>query len=277
MKIPFKKMSGAGNDFIVVDNRDHKLPDLESVTRNVCNRSNAFGGADGFIAIENSGKAEFEMKYFNADGSTGAMCGNGGRCAARFALVNGIVPSKHVLFEAVGSIYRADVTGDRVRLAMPDPRAIRLNFKLSVRGQQVTCHYVNVETPHAVIFIKDIIAPQYRSVDDLDINGWGKDVRMHPDFSPEGANANFAELLNDGTVKLRTFERGVEGETLACGTGSVATAIVAHLLHKIAPPVHILTKSGETLAVDFSDMNGDIRNLSLEGSANILSEGLIEL
>jgi diaminopimelate epimerase len=277
MKIPFKKMSGAGNDFIVVDNRDHKLSDLETVTRNVCNRGNTFGGADGFIAIENSDKAEFEMKYFNADGSTGAMCGNGGRCAARFALVSGIVPSEHLMFEAVGNIYRADVTGERVRLAMPDPRTIRLNTKLSVRGQQVTCHYVNVETPHAVIFIKDIQTPHYSSVDDLDINGWGKDVRMHPDFSPEGANANFAELLNDGTVKLRTFERGVEGETLACGTGSVATAIVAHLLHNFPPPIRILTKSGEILAVDFTDANGNIRDLSLEGSANILSEGLLEL
>jgi diaminopimelate epimerase len=277
MKIPFTKMSGAGNDFIVIDNRENILSELNVVAKKICNRKNEFGGADGFISIERSDKASFEMKYFNADGSNGAMCGNGGRCAARFALQKDIVSSKHLSFIAIGNMYYADIDGERVRLAMPDPKDIALNFSLIVNRQIVTCHYVNVETPHAIIFIVDIQKVSSTSLDEFDVVGWGKELRWHRNFVPRGANANFAELLSNKMVKLRTYERGVEGETLACGTGSVATAIAAHCLYNIPSPVQILTRSGEILVVGFSDMGGNIHSLSLEGTANILLEGFFEI
>ena len=278
MKIPFKKMSGAGNDFIVVDNRDGILGDaIERLVPVICDRTTAWGGADGFIAIVPSKSTEFEMLYFNADGSTGAMCGNGGRCAARFALTEHIVKHGHMTFDVVGSTYTADVHGTRVRLMMPPPKEIRLGHKLDVMNQRITCHYVNVETPHAIIFIEDIIDPKLDSLQELDIETWGLAVRNHPNFSPEGANANFAHIRKDGTVVLRTYERGVEGETLACGTGSVATAIVAHLVYNIPAPVRIATASGETLVVDFVREEKLFRELSLEGSAVVVAEGEFDL
>jgi len=277
MKIPFTKMSGAGNDFIVIDNRANIVSGLNVVAKKICNRKNEFGGADGFISIEDSDKASFEMKYFNADGSNGAMCGNGGRCAARFALQKEIVFSKHLSFIAIGNIYYADIDGERVRLAMLDPKNIALNFSLIVHQQIVTCHYVNVGSPHAIIFIVDFKNMQSVSLDEFDVIGWGKELRWHRNFVPQGVNANFAELLSSKMIKLRTYERGVESETLACGTGSVATAIAAHCLYNIPSPVQILTRSGEILVVGFSATEGNIHSLSLEGTANILFEGYFEI
>ncbi len=278
MKIPYKKMSGAGNDFIVVDDRAHRLPKpIAAFVPRVCDRATPWGGADGFIAIVNSPTAEFEMLYFNADGSTGAMCGNGGRCAARFALLVHAVQSGHMEFEVVGQRYVADVDRDRVRLMMPPPRVLEFNRTLSAMDRKITCHYVNVETPHAIIFISDIKSPPINSLNELDIAAWGPAVRLHPDFQPEGANANFAMIAGDGIVHLRTWERGVEGETLACGTGSVATALTAHFVHHLPAPVRIATASGETLVVDFTDTNGIISNLSLEGSAVVEREGEMEI
>ncbi len=277
MKIPYVKMSGAGNDFIVVDNRNGALASLDLLARKVCDRQASYGGADGFIAIEGSERGSFEMKYFNADGSSAMMCGNGGRCAARFAVMEGITANPEFSFAAVGSLYRAVVDGDRVRLTMPNPKETELRFTLALHSCAMQCSYINVETPHAVIFFSDIIPQPVAALEAMNINGIGKEIRLHERFAPLGANANFAEVLPDNTVRLRTYERGVENETLACGTGAVATAIAAHFLYAIVPPVKILTKSTETLTVDFTDSNGSIENLSLEGSANVLGEGEIEV
>lgn len=278
MKIPFKKMSGAGNDFIMVDNRARILPEpIAAIVPRVCDRNTPWKGADGFIAIVESPRAQFEMLYYNADGSTGAMCGNGGRCAARFALLGGVVPKEHMIFEVVGEEYTADVDRERVRLMMPPPRVLDFNRTRAVLGQQVRCHYVNVETPHAIIFLPDIHIAAPESLLELDIAVWGPAVRLHPDFQPEGANANFAHINDDGVVALRTWERGVEGETLACGTGSVATALAAHFVHGIPAPVRIATASGETLLVDFRDDGGAITGLSLAGSAVVEHEGAFDL
>lgn len=278
MKIPFKKMSGAGNDFIVVDNRDGMLPlPIQRVVAIACERSTAWHGADGFIAIVPAKDTEFEMLYFNADGTTGAMCGNGGRCAARFALTEHIAKKGHMTFDAVGNRYVADVEGSRVKLAMPPPRAMDFNRTMSVMGRSITYHYVNVETPHAVIFLDDMHEPKLESLGDLDITAWGPAVRMHPALAPEGANANFVRIKDNGMVVLRTYERGVEGETLACGTGSVATALTAHFIRGVKPPVRVATASGETLVVDFVRDGESVRELTLEGSAVFEEEGELEV
>jgi diaminopimelate epimerase len=278
MRIPYKKLSGAGNDFIIVDDRSRILPTpYEAFVPRLCHRATPWGGADGFIAITDAPDAQFAMHYFNADGSTGAMCGNGGRCAAQFALLSGIVAGPHIEFTVLNTRYTADVFPDSIRLSLPSPRCIELNRRMSLFDRDIRFHYVNVETPHAVIFLEDLDGLRPASLDALDIAKLGPPVRNHPTLQPEGANANFAEVRGENRVALRTYERGVEGETLACGTGSVSTAIVAHLIRGVQTPVHILTRSGEELIVDVVMSDNMVESLTLEGSARVVGEGTLEL
>ncbi len=278
MRVHYKKLSGAGNDFIVVDDRAGTLPKpYEAFVPRICDRATPWGGADGFIAITAAPDAQFAMHYFNADGSTGAMCGNGGRCAARFAVLGGIARGPHLEFTVLGTRYTAEVGPDHITLSLPPPRAIELNRRMSLFDRDIRFHFVDVETPHAVIFLDDLDGLRPASLDDLDIDTLGPPVRNHPTLLPEGANANFAEVRGVDFVALRTFERGVEGETLACGTGSVSTAIVAHLVRGVRTPVRIQTKSGEILTVGFTAHNGAIGDPTLEGSAVVVGEGDIEI
>ncbi len=269
----YKKYSGAGNTFLIVNNiagdiTNHKgiVSDLMGIKGNE--------KYDGVIFVESSDIADFHMNYYNKDGTGNALCGNGLRCTARYIVDNKLSEQKIITLEAVGRIYKSEILDDGlISISFPPPNYIKLNFNLKVNfsewWQQLRMHYVDVGSPHIVLFIKNIRNPIIKHLYEVDINDWGRNIRMHKDLMPEGANVNFVELKSyeRSELEIRSYERGVEGETLSCGTGAVSTAIVAYSVYDLIPPVKILTKSGEYLTVDFKAEEGKISNLSLAGNA----------
>lgn len=276
----YEKMSGAGNTFIMFDGRD--LPDgidFGRLAPTICDAAQDHEGADGLIAIYPWVDGDFEMRYYNRDGSTGMMCGNGGRCAVRFAADHGYVSDPDsISFINAGVPYSAALTERGVRVEFPDPKRFKLKFKLNILGAMRTCHYADVGTPHAVMIIDEVGVSDLLHVSQLDLEVWGKTLRHHPDFAPEGANANFVEVLpEDSGIRLRTYERGVEAETGACGTGAISSAIITSALRGIQPPVTVITTSGATLWVDFRIEDGHVTHVSLEGDAGVVGTGEMEI
>ncbi|MFQ5596479.1 MAG: diaminopimelate epimerase [Nitrospiria bacterium] len=269
--IPFWKMSGSGNDFIVIDYRK-PIPSQDEMrvfVSKVCRRGLSVG-ADGVILIRSSTKADYGWHYYNADGGEVEMCANGSRCAARFAVENGIAPAKH-RFETLSGFVDAEVisgTGGRVRVRLPDPSGLDLNVSIDISGKAGIGHTVNTGVPHVVYFVEDL--------ERVDVIGLGRKTRYHPLFAPEGTNANFVTVINPHQMKIRTYERGVENETLACGTGAIGAALVATALEKTMPPVSLRTRSGVMLVVDFRQERLDFKDISLEGDARIIYKGEIE-
>ncbi len=270
INLSFTKMTGAGNDFVVIDNREHVIhDDLEKFARRVSDRR--FGvGSDGLLLLEPSSHADFLMRYFNADGSIGAMCGNGGRCIAKFAHNLGIVPEE-MKFEAVGFVYRASVRKDTVRLSMKNPTRIE-SMTLQIDGKDLKAFYVDTGAPHVVLFSDELGIP----LDEVDVDSIGRMVRWHEKFQPYGTNVNVVQLLTDNRIYNRTFERGVEGETLACGTGSVATALVVAAKAGLTSPVDVQTKSGQMLVVDFKSSKGTFIDVVLQGDARVTFMGQLK-
>jgi diaminopimelate epimerase len=264
--IEFTKASGAGNDFVLVNNWDGTL-DVNQFELAAALCSRPFGvGADGLLVLQKSSKAHFQMCYYNADGSYGGMCGNGGRCIARYAYLFDLAPQS-MTFEALDHVYSAEVIGERVRLKMKQPTDFRPEVRLEIAGQPTIVQFINTGSPHVVLMLRD--------VDSFDVQGWGASIRNNPLFLPEGTNVNFVRIVSPDTIQVRTYERGVEGETLACGTGSVAGAAVAHITKGMNQPVHVRVKSGEELLVYLEGSDGKITDASLEGSAHILFEGRV--
>ncbi len=269
-KITFTKVVGSGNDFVIIANRDSKLNnDLSNLAKNVCRRKVSIG-ADGLLVLEDSSKADFKMRVFNPDGSEVTMCGNGARCSALYAYTNKWC-SDTLKIEVGAGIIEAQVKDDRVRLRMTDPTEIKLDNDLGIGNTIFKTHFINSGVPHVVHFLKDGI-----NIDDYPVKQMGRKIRYHKIFEPEGTNANFVKVTSENRLKLRTYERGVEDETLACGTGAVASGIVSHLVNGTKQPVEVLTKSQDTLKVYFSVNNKKIRDVYLEGSAKIVYEGGIE-
>jgi len=267
MRIPitFTKASGAGNDFVILNNiRGDIAVDYPAFARVACDRHFGIGG-DGLLVVEKSTIADFAMRYFNADGSWGGMCGNGGRCIARYAHVGGIAGARQ-RFEALGHIYEAEVGSATVRLHMKDPVAYRDVIPLDVSGSSLLVSFVDTGAPHAVVVGEAVL-------ESIDVTALGRALREHPHFRPDGTNVNFIRKRGDSSVQLRTYERGVEAETLACGTGSVASALVASDRCGLKSPVRVLVKSGEELIVHFRGTKGDWSDVSLEGSAHLLFSG----
>ncbi|RKY62777.1 MAG: diaminopimelate epimerase [Candidatus Latescibacterota bacterium] len=265
MGITFSKMNGAGNDFVVLDNREGKVKDYSEFVRKVCRRRLGVG-ADGALFVEHSTRpdVDFRMRYFNADGSEAEMCGNGGRCIARFAYLKGIAgPS--MSFETMAGVYRAEVKDDRVMLEMLPPKHILLQFELDLGDREIVANFADTGVPHVVAFGGD--------VDRVPVKELGRLIREHERFAPAGTNANFAQVLDRHTIKLRTYERGVEDETLACGTGVVAAAVLGALLGRVDPPVSVLTRSGVVLTVHFRREGKAIQDVLLEGDAVLVFEG----
>jgi diaminopimelate epimerase len=263
MKLAFVKASGAGNDFVVLDYRRNDLPaDLSTLARTLCHRHLGIG-ADGVLYIEPSSRAHFRMNYYNADGTTGGMCGNGGRCSARYAALTGLAPST-MRFEALDYIYDAVVNGENVRLHMKNPSQFRPVSQLSVLDRTFSGYFINTGTPHFVTRVDDL--------DLLDVHGLGRALRHHAEFSPEGTNANFVARSGTGLAQ-RTYERGVEAETLACGTGSVASALVHALTEGMKSPIEVKVLSGELLRIHFERHGDIIENVWLEGSARMIFRG----
>jgi diaminopimelate epimerase len=263
--IPFFKMSGSGNDFILIDNRDGVVDEenLSQWIASVCRRKHSVG-ADGLILIEHSKRADFKWRFFNADGGEAEMCGNGGRCVARLAHIRGIA-SESLSFETQAGVVRAQVTGKSVKLEMPEPSSVVLGYSLQVESKTVTVSSVTVGVPHAVLWVDDI--------ESVPILTMGPAIRYHEQFVPAGTNVNFVQILDDGGLAIRTYERGVEDETLACGTGSVAAALVAAENNLVQSPGVLRTRGGEVLKIHFEKKENGFSNVFLEGDARVIYEG----
>lgn len=263
--LPFFKMCGSGNDFIIVDNRNHVVEEhaLPEFIAAVCRRKMSVG-ADGFILIEDSDTVDFKWRFFNSDGSIGEMCGNGARCAARFAYETGIA-GENMEFETLAGIISAVIVKDRVKIKMTDPSSALLDQSLEIDGRQVAFSSINTGVPHVVIDVEDS--------DRADVVRLGRIIRRHSTFEPEGTNVNFISRREPGTYAIRTYERGVEDETLACGTGSVAGALIMAVKFRAASPVNIITRSNCCLIVYFKEKNGNFQDVFLEGDARIISTG----
>jgi len=274
MKISFTKMSGAGNDFVVIDNRSGIIVNGPEIARKLCDRRWGIG-ADGLLLVEKSRKAHYRMMYYNADGSYGGMCGNGGRCIAAFAVRHGLAPPRHS-FEALKYIYRVHVGREEVTLWMKNPRELLTNVAISLEGKRQVVNFVDTGAPHAVVAVRDLKVRK-RRLEDLDVVGLGRKLRSHRFFTSGGTNVNFIELKRRKSLKIRTYERGVENETLACGTGSIAAAVIAHELWGLEPPVKIVPQSHVPLWVNFEVEGDEIVNVSLRGPAEVIFEGKTEL
>lgn len=265
--LSFTKMSGAGNDFIVLDHRTPLIPEVEqpAFAKRVCRRMFSVG-ADGLILIEDSDTADFCWRFYNADGSVAEMCGNGARCAARFAFAKGIAGAS-MLFETLAGVIEAWVNDDHtVRLRMTEPAEYRSNLAVMLDGRQRSLFFVNTGVPHAVLFVDEgEVVP---------VPEWGRVARFHPLFQPAGTNVNFVRKIGENTIEVRTYERGVEDETMACGTGAVASALFAAITGEAVSPVQVVTSGGERLTILF-DLRDGVRaeNVFLQGPARIIYEG----
>jgi diaminopimelate epimerase len=272
--IEFYKMSGSGNDFIIIDNRSgvFSFSDIPLAVSKLCRRGLSVG-ADGLILlVETDDKGlDFAWEFYNADGSKASMCGNGARCATRLAYLLGISGRKIAFLTSVGKIEAEVKSEGRVKLGMESPTNIRLDQSLDVDGRKIRYHFATAGVPHVVIEVKGL----GEDIEDIDVGGLGGKIRYHPDFSPEGTNVNFVSVGEDKIVKIRTYERGVEGETMACGTGAVTAAIIMYLKEKIRPPVFVLPKSGIAINVHFGTSGKKIKDVFLEGDARLIYRGKI--
>ncbi|MCU0452111.1 MAG: diaminopimelate epimerase [Bacteroidetes bacterium] len=270
MKILFEKLHGAGNDFIVIDNRRRIVRNASRLAKRLCDRHLSIG-ADGLLLVEHSARADYRMMYYNADGSYGGMCGNGGRSIALFAYVNGIADRVH-RFSALGHIYQVSVGANgRVSLSMKDPLAVKSGLKLRGPLGNFLATFVDTGSPHVVIKV------QKGTLRGLDLKTLGPWIRHHRAFSPHGANVNFMEVLGPKLLQMRTYERGVEAETLACGTGSVACSIIASQLFGVRSPVTIVASSGDRLRVSFRESPEGYREVILDGPARRAFKGTIDV
>lgn len=271
MRIPFTKMHGAGNDFVMIDNRSGALSLAPEQIAALCHRR--FGvGADGVLLLqqpEDAATADARMVYFNADGSRADMCGNGARCFTAFALAHGVGTPERLRFVTDAGPMTALVRDGQITIAMTPPKDLRIGQSIPLKSGSAVVHHVNTGVPHAVKFVSD--------VQQVDIRPEGAELRFHPAWGPKGANANFAQVRSGAPVLVRTYERGVEDETLACGTGVTAVGILAHLVHGVALPIRIQVAGGDVLTVNFDRDGQAVSNVTLTGPAAVVFRGEIEL
>lgn len=260
-------MSGSGNDFIIIDNRNLSLDVgcLSMFVRQVCRRKVSVG-ADGLLLVEPSAVADFKWQFYNSDGSMAEMCGNASRCVALFAFENGIA-GRTMSFETLAGIIKAEVNGDIVKVRLTDPSALTQNVKIYLEGGEWELDCINTGVPHAVCFVTFI--------EECDVVEMGRKIRNHETFKPRGTNANFATVMDRNRMRVRTYERGVEDETFACGTGVVASVLAAAGRHFVDSPVEVTVKSGEILRVYFSRENNSFQEVYFEGKVKIIYQGLL--
>ena len=264
----FMKMNGAGNDFVMIDNRAGDLQLAAEQIAKICDRHRGVG-ADGVLVLERPRNgADFRMRYYNADGGEAEMCGNGARCFARYAShVAG--PVEKLSFETPAGMIGANLQGELVCLHMSEPKDLRLGIKIPLRDQVIDGHFVNSGVPHVVIPVEDL--------EKVDVRGRGSAIRHHELFSPQGANANFLERRGERQISIRTYERGVENETLACGTGVVASALIFAAIERVDGPIGVLVRGGNELKVGFEKTGEQFQNVTLTGPADFVFEGTIDL
>jgi diaminopimelate epimerase len=264
----FTKMSGTGNDFIVIDSF-HRSFDIDwpRFARTYCPRKISVG-ADGVLVLSPSDVADFTYRIFNADGSEAEMCGNGARCAAAFAVERGIAGSS-MRFKTLAGIVEARVNPDDVSIRVTDPHSLEKDISIAVDDRDCIVHHVNTGVPHTIWFTDEI--------DTLPVNELGKAVRAHPRFSPAGTNVDFVQALGKDRIRVRTYERGVEAETLACGTGAVASAVISHAAGQVEARSIRVDMPGGTLYIEFTSRNGDYTDVWLTGEVSFVYNGTLFL
>jgi diaminopimelate epimerase len=262
----FTKMNGAGNDFVLIDNRSEAVKLSRKQIAFLCDRHRGVG-ADGVLLVEAStGSADFRMRYYNSDGGEAEMCGNGARCFSRY--VDRIAgPLSEVSFETPAGIIRAELEGELVKLSMSRPQSLVLNRSLDVGGVKLSTHYVDTGVPHVVTFVDNL--------ESTPVHAWGAEIRYHTAFRPNGTNANFVKELGPGKLEIRTYERGVEAETLACGTGVTAAGLIYAALSGAPAPVQLRVRGGEWLEVGFRATGTEFGEVTLKGPADFTFEGSI--
>lgn len=271
MELHFIKLSGAGNDFIAIDDRDHRFPEnrRRNSIRDWCRRGLSVG-ADGVLVVEPADDPmfHFKMRYYNADGSEGETCGNGSRCIAKFAYHIGAAPAD-MKFETMAGPYQAQVHPDGdVTVAMTDAHSVRENISITDEVFSGNVHFINTGVPHTLVFVEN--------VEDQPVEKAGRHLRHHNEFAPAGTNVNFVQIIDQSNLSVRTYERGVEAETLACGTGCIASCIMAAKHNQVIPPVRVKTRGNEFLTIGFDLTEEGAQNVTLKGSANIIFKGVIE-
>jgi len=273
MELEFYKLSGAGNDFIVIDNMDLKVPEdgRKALISGWCRRGMSIG-ADGALLVEpadEGSEAHFRMRYYNSDGGEAETCGNGSRCIARFAFTQDIAP-RQMVFQTLAGDYRAEVLpNNEVRVEMSPAFDLRTDIDIQDDVVKARVDFINTGVPHVVIMQDDLenaaVVPQ------------GRHLRHHAEFAPAGTNVNFVKTDGPAALTVRTYERGVEDETLACGTGCIASSIIAVRKGLVKSPVKVTTASGEALTIDFTPTEIGATNVSLQGSAHIVFRGYVAL
>jgi diaminopimelate epimerase len=258
-------MNGAGNDFVLIDNRDGGVSLSREQIARLCNRQLGIG-ADGLIMLRHAtGDADWAWDFFNADGSDAEMCGNGARCFTRY-IQHTIGGEGAVSFETACGIIRARIDGDAVTINLTEPRGLALNETITTSDGKQTVHSLNTGVPHAVLFVDD--------ADQAMVEKLGSQIRHHDHFAPAGTNVNFVQVLEPGHIRVRTYERGV-GETLACGTGVCASAMVAARLNHWPSPVKVEVLGGDTLTMAFHRDDDGFSNVQLTGPAEFVFEGTV--
>ena len=261
-------MNGAGNDFVLLDNRAGDLRLAAGDVARICDRHRGVG-ADGVLVLENATNgADFRMRYYNADGGEAEMCGNGARCFARFAQRNAGAKSE-LSFETPAGVIGAKVDGELVSLQMSKPKDLRFGIEISANNENLRGHFINTGVPHVVVPVTEI--------ERIDVRKTGSAIRHHKMFSPKGANVNFSEKRGRRRIAIRTYERGVEDETLACGTGVVASALIFAATENVDGPIGVLVRGGSELTVGFKRNGERFANATLTGPADFVFEGSIEL
>ncbi len=269
MQLSFTKMNGAGNDFVMVDNRDLSLALDTAQIALLCDRHRGVG-ADGLLAVEPARNgADFRMRYYNADGGEAEMCGNGARCFARFASRISALQRESLSFETQAGVIGARCLGGEVEVAMSAPHSHRKPREFSINGVPAEVHFINTGVPHAVVFVGDL--------ENSDVLRDGAALRYHTAFAPKGTNANFVQVTGPSAIAIRTYERGVEGETLACGTGVCAAAILHHLRSGDPAPIAVGVRGGDTLRVGFTTRGTEVVGVTLTGPADFVFDGTIDL
>ena len=265
MRFDFVKMTGAGNDFILGDNRDGKLLLTREQVARLCHRQ--FGiGADGLMLLVpcTSGKAEWAWQFWNSDGSDAEMCGNGARCFARY-IQRVAGAGTQTTFETVAGVITATFHGERVTVNLTTPHSLRLSDRVATSAGELEVSSLNTGVPHAVVYVPD--------ADQAMVQQLGAELRWHAHFKPRGTNVNFVQLKGPNFIRVRTYERGVEGETLACGTGVTAAALVSSRVQGFVPPVRVQVQGGDELEVSFAERDGQFTEVMLNGPATFVFEG----
>ncbi len=249
----FSKIVGSGNDFVVIDNRKNIIKNRKNLAIKLCNRKLGIG-ADGLLLLENSQMADFKMRIFNPDGSEAEMCGNGLRCILRFINENLISKKKKLKIETKAGILDGEIKKKTIKIRIKIIEKPRLNIEIPINNEKIIGNYINTGVPHTVIFVDDI--------EKINIQKIGPEIRYNKIFGKSGTNVDWVEIVKKNLIKIRTYERGVEGETLSCGTGTVASAIITSLTENMSSPISVITRSKEILKVYFDK---ELKNVYLEG------------